>query len=428
MKALWILLGILKWVGIVLLALLLLLLLLVLFVLISPIRYRLEGERKAALSGSFGVRWLLGALRAEGSYSQAAGLRYRVRVLGRTILGDAPQEKKRKKRVKKRKKAEKNEIPPAPDLVAAAEKGVAPGKEENAKPPAEENAIPPEVDLVAVEKSVASAEENAIPPAPDLVAVEKSVAPGEENAIPPAVEEQDAEKTEKPLAWEESVEGEPLSAQSIPQRMQTKEIRRVCAAEARTEPSAEVPPPADAADASQPKTMRRVKLSELEEIPPAEDFFQEGFSPEEDAFFTGMDAETDASEKSEKIPPILKRLWRVEGKKEIFRALRRLLKRLLKGILPGHFQWKGKLGLGEPAWTGYLLGFIGILQAKYGKDIQIEGDFTKLAAEDMEIKLDGTIRLGGLLWAMLAFLLEKPVRRAIKRLWNARKAGKGTGE
>ena len=50
-----ILFGILKGIGILLLVLLLLLLLMVLVVLLSPIRYHLEGEKRAAVSGSFGV-------------------------------------------------------------------------------------------------------------------------------------------------------------------------------------------------------------------------------------------------------------------------------------------------------------------------------------------------------------------------------------
>ena len=60
-----ILFGILKEIGILLLVLLLLLLLMVLVVLLSPIRYHLEGEKRAAVSGSFGVSWLFGAIQKE---------------------------------------------------------------------------------------------------------------------------------------------------------------------------------------------------------------------------------------------------------------------------------------------------------------------------------------------------------------------------
>ena len=55
MKVLLFLLGVCKWIGIVLLVLLLLLLLLTLVVLLSPLRYRLAGEKEEEISGSFAV-------------------------------------------------------------------------------------------------------------------------------------------------------------------------------------------------------------------------------------------------------------------------------------------------------------------------------------------------------------------------------------
>ena len=62
MKALLILLGILKWLGIILLALLVLILLIVAVVMLSPIRYQVAGEKKEELCGSFGVSWFFGAV------------------------------------------------------------------------------------------------------------------------------------------------------------------------------------------------------------------------------------------------------------------------------------------------------------------------------------------------------------------------------
>lgn len=367
MKALWILLGILKWLGIAVLVLLALFLLLLLFVLVSPIRYRLEGEKKTALSGTFGVRWLLGAFQAEGSYSRLDGLQCRAQFLWFSLLGEKPQKKKKAKR---RKKAEKS-----------------------AKQTASREPIS---DLMAAEKHIAKSEP-APPQAADIV--------------------------------EEMPEPAPTAAQAIPQRMQKKEIRRVKAAKT-TENMEKLQEDACFAEEStpQPKTMRRVKLSEIEEKAPQMPL-EEAFSPEKDAFFTGQDETAEESlDAEEKTPSIFRTLWKIEGKKEIFRALRKLIGRILRGVLPGHFQLKGKFGLGDPVWTGYLLGFAGILQAKYGNDIQIEGDFAKIAAEDIEIKIAGKIRLGSLLGAMLAFVVAKPVRRAVQFIWKERKAEKGKGE
>lgn len=58
----------------------------------------------------------------------------------------------------------------------------------------------------------------------------------------------------------------------------------------------------------------------------------------------------------------------------------------------------------------------------------MKGDFERLAAEDIAIGIEGKIRLGSLLWAMLAFVLAKPVRRAAMKLWKERKTEKGKDE
>ena len=307
MKALLILLGILKWLGILLLALLILILLIVLVVMLSPIRYRLAGEKKEEIRGAFGVSWLFGAVKADGSYTPAEQLKLRVKVLWFTLLGG--EEKPEKKKKPKKKKAPKKEAP---------------------------------------KKEVLQ---------PDMQAAEK---------VEPKKEEP---KEEKPKVK--------------PQRMEEK----------------------------QPKTVRRVKLSEIEEKPPTEDTELILLDEDED-FFTGEDGEA----KKEKIPPIVKEIWSIEDKKGIFKALGRLLQRLMKGILPGDLFLKATVGTGDPATTGYVLALAGILTAKFGNDIQIRGDFTKATAEDIEVRVKGKIVLGRLVWAVLAFALTKSVRKAIVKM------------
>lgn len=311
MKALLILLGILKWIGIVLLALFLLILLIVLVVMLSPIKYRLEGEKKTELCGSFGVSWLFGAVKVDGGYIPAEQLKLKVKVLWFTLMGGEEKPKKEKKPKKAKKK-----VP----------------KKEELKP-----------DIQAAEKA------------------EPKVQP----------------EAEKPA---ETPKEEPKVKQ---QRMEEK----------------------------QPKTVRRVKLSEIEEKPPTEDTEIVLLDEEED-FFTGEGME----EKKEKVPPIVKEIWSIEDKKCIFKALGKLLKRLMKGILPGDLFLKATVGTGDPATTGYVLALAGILTAKFGNDIQIRGDFTKAAAEDIEVRVKGRIVLGKLVWAVLAFALTKPVRKAIMKM------------
>lgn len=315
-----ILLGILKGIGVLLAALLLLLLLILLVVLLSPIRYRLAGEKKAAVGGSFDVSWLFGAVRIEGDYREE--LRLKGKILW-FAFGDGVKKKAKKPKKKPQKQAE-------------------PPKQEKRQP-----------DLQAAERRREEPQEQP------------------QAAEPPK---------ERPKAERHRVS---------PQAMAEK----------------------------QPKTMRRVKLSEIEERPPTEEelSFAEEMTAEEEAFFSGT-ATAEQTEKTERIPPIVKKIWRLEDKKEIFRAFGKLLKRLIKGILPGNFFLKATLGTGDVVTTGYLLGLAGILTAKFGRDIQIKGDFTKVTAEDMEIRIKGKIILGRLLWAVLAFIGTKPVRKAIREM------------
>jgi len=311
MKALLILLGILKWLGIILLALLVLILLLVLVVMLSPIRYRLAGEKKEEISGTFGVSWLFGAVKVDGGYTPAENLKLKVKALWMTLVGGEGKPEKKKKKPKKKTEP----------------------KKETKKDPVKQ---------------------------PDLQAAEKT----------------EPKKEEKPAAEKK---------QEVPkQKMKQPQ---------------------------QPKTVRRVKLSEIEEKPPTADT-EIVLLDEDETFFTGEET----AEKKGKIPPVVKEIWSIEDKKGIFRALGKLLKRLMKGILPGDLFLKATVGTGDPTTTGYVLALAGILTAKFGDDIQISPDFTKATAEDVEVRVKGKIVLGKLVWAVLAFVLTKPVRKAIIKM------------
>lgn len=335
-----ILLGILKWIGIVLLALLILLLLIALVLLFAPIRYRLAGEKGAELRGFFDVSWIFGAVRAEGSYTPADALQCRVKLLWFTVIGG---EKK-----KKREKQPKREPTPQPDIVAT-------------------------------EKTTA----------PDALPAEK---PPQEDAAP----------------QEQARQEETLPKQA--------------------EPKARKRPSMQQMERMQPKTMRRVKLSELADEPPQEDFAEDIPDLEDEAFFSDEPQEGERKGIKDRLAAIRQTASEIEDKKGIAQALARLLKRLIRGILPRGLFLKGTFGTGDPVTTGYLLALAGILTAKFGEDIQVSGDFTKECAEDIEVRVQGRIILGGLLWALAAFLLTKPVRRCIAYLWKKRKAKEGQGE
>ena len=184
--------------------------------------------------------------------------------------------------------------------------------------------------------------------------------------------------------------------------------------------------------AEKKKEMRRVRLSELSEEPPEEPSFAETGEEdflEDESFFTGeskalAEEETQTKKAAGKLDALKNKLKKLneyfpkEDRKEIFEALKQLLKRLMKGILPKDLYLAGTFGTGDPASTGCLLGVFGVMKAKFGDRIQIKGDFSKMTAEDITVRVQGKIVLGTLLFAAAAFVLKKPVRTLLLKLWK----------
>lgn len=313
-----ILLFILKALGILLLALLLLFLLLVLAVLLTPVRYRLQGQKKEEISGAFRISWLLGLFKAEGMWRPGEEPKFRILVGGKSLT----------ERKKKKKKARKKQ----PDVIYTREKTEPPKREEQTEVREEEPAAPPPEREPAPEKK----------PSP--------------------------EKEKQP--------------EPVPER-------------------------------KRPEGIRRVKLSQIEEVPP-EPLPEEDFL-EDEAFFTGEAPE----EEDEGFDWRL--LLKIEDKKGIAKAFGKLMKRMAKGILPRDFFLRGTFGTGDPVLTGYLMAALGVLKGKFGEDLQVKGDFGRRTAENIVVRVEGKIVAGYLVYAGAAFALAKPVRRVLITLWKGRK-------
>lgn len=161
--------------------------------------------------------------------------------------------------------------------------------------------------------------------------------------------------------------------------------------------------------------VRRVKVSEIQEKPI---IFED---EDKDFFLDEEDAPHEETSTRDKLRSYWDQFQKIEGKREIFQAAKKLLKRLIKGILPNHLKVKATIGLGEPNYTGYFMGLVGILTAKFGKNIQVRADFTRLVAEDIEVRIKGNILFGYFLYSLMAFILTKPVRRILIKLWKGRK-------
>lgn len=111
----------------------------------------------------------------------------------------------------------------------------------------------------------------------------------------------------------------------------------------------------------------------------------------------------------------------MENKKELFQAITTFLKRMLKGVSPKHCSLKATIGTGDPALTGYLLGIAGTAKMKFGKGLQITGDFTQKIIKDVFVDVKGKIFLSYLLYAVLRLLFVKPVYKTIMVVWKGRR-------
>lgn len=115
------------------------------------------------------------------------------------------------------------------------------------------------------------------------------------------------------------------------------------------------------------------------------------------------------------------RLWNRRFTKRATDQIRRVLGRALPAILPGHWQVRGTLGLGDPAAGARIYEFLGILWPLVEGHVSIE--VLPLAYQmDASLSFRGRIRLGTLLLAALRLVWNKDVRRLFHGIGRIRKA------
>lgn len=351
-----ILLAILKFIGIFILGILLLSILIITVVLVSPLKYRIAGEKKEHTNGDFEAKWLFGLIRVKGKITYGNEPKITVKVLWFTVFGEKKQKKQKKKVRKKKPKPVPQRMKPGPTFATRQKADKAPADgiymAENAQPAEDTPHIKPDAEIK-----------------PDTEIKLNTEA------------KQDTE-----IKLEEPYLEESYNAKETP-----------------------LPPKPN---------VRRVKVSDIKERP-IEPSTQKEEDP--DDFFSGETMQENDTSLLDKLRFYFAKFQEIDDKKGIFLAAKKLLKRLIKGILPNQIALKATLGLGDPTNTGYLMGLVGILIAKFGNNINIKGDFTRLVAEDIEVKVKGKIVIGSFLYAIVAFGLAKPIRRILIKLWKGRK-------
>lgn len=98
-----------------------------------------------------------------------------------------------------------------------------------------------------------------------------------------------------------------------------------------------------------------------------------------------------------------------KNKKSIHK-IKRLLVYLLKQLNPKKLALQLKIGTGDPATTGYLLGALSILYVLKGKDISIEGDFDQAIIQG-QLTIRGKLYLYIFAKIGIKLLLDKNIRQ-----------------
>ncbi len=332
MRALWIFLGLIKVIGIILLILLVILMALLLFILISPIRYEVEGEKKERLLGSFHVRWLCKIIHIYGAYSQQEGFRMNGRLFGIPVFGE---EKKRNRRRKKEKK-KKEPLRPA---YEGAQQDISmqsrPSQDERQENLPREDILFSEV---LPDESLGQPEEVF-----DKVSLEKEEEKPKENGI------------------------------------------------------------------------RRIPMKDIMEVKPED--WEERVKHAEPNDWDTLEEEKE-EKKSIRENRHVQYFLHLANKKKVLKAVFEFIKRVLGGVLPRHLRLKATIGTGDPATTGYMLAAVGIAKGKFGDNLQIKGEFTRMALEDISLLIKGKIRIGYLLYSVLRLLWTKEIRKIIWYYWK----------
>ena len=92
----------------------------------------------------------------------------------------------------------------------------------------------------------------------------------------------------------------------------------------------------------------------------------------------------------------------------------RLIKRLLRALKPRKFILTAEIGLDDPAETGLLLGFLGIISGIWGIPMAIVGNFNEKTLK-FNLYAEDRFMPWSFFWPLAVFCIKKPVRSIIKK-------------
>ncbi|TCK97850.1 DUF2953 family protein [Natranaerovirga hydrolytica] len=99
-----------------------------------------------------------------------------------------------------------------------------------------------------------------------------------------------------------------------------------------------------------------------------------------------------------------------EENKKSFKKVIKAFKKVLKKILPKQFRLYLKIGTGDPASTGYLLGILSLLYTFKNQDLLLEGDFDEKVIQG-NVSIKGRIYIATFVIAIIKLALDKNLRK-----------------
>ncbi len=141
-----------------------------------------------------------------------------------------------------------------------------------------------------------------------------------------------------------------------------------------------------------------------------------------DAVFESMEEEEEVPEEkgggAEKIQALIEKVsdfWDDDKNRFTVELILKQLKKLGKHLLPTYFQLEGRLGLGDPAKTGRIVGQVYRFYPLYGEHIRLDGVYDEKVTEGT-VEIRGRIRLGILVEIAVRLLLNKNFRKWLRQL------------
>ncbi len=116
-----------------------------------------------------------------------------------------------------------------------------------------------------------------------------------------------------------------------------------------------------------------------------------------------------------------------EQSTEAVALIGRQLRRIGRHFLPTLFRIEGRLGLGDPARTGRLIGKIYAFYPVYGDAIRLDGVYDRKEI-DLYLHMKGRLRLGIFVGAALRLLMNRRIRQWIRQLIRKKKEDAKDGE